>query len=249
MTALALVVDVGSRGGLHPRWKRVADRITVVAFDADRGADAPRSTYPIEYRTGALSDTTREATLYLTRKPACSSLFHPNRELLDHFPESERYDVVKEIPIETRPLTSFGMDPDFLKLDTQGSELDILKGAPLDGAIGLEVEVEFVPLYTGQPLFADINWWLVGSGFVLVDVTREYWRRSSGSWQLVFGDALYLRDRDSLDTGQQRKLDTIERAYGYGEKRRFVRGANRISRWLAQYTRKGWYYADDGLGL
>ncbi|MDQ6770948.1 MAG: hypothetical protein M3Z54_13280, partial [Gemmatimonadota bacterium] len=101
---------------------------------------------------------------------------------------------------------------------------------------------------TGQPLFSDINSFLTGQGFVLVDLTRHYWQQLSGSWQLVMGDALYLRDKNSLDSGQQRKLDTIERAYGYGRQKTFVRGAHRISLWLSKYTRKGWYYGDVELG-
>ncbi|MDQ6771008.1 MAG: FkbM family methyltransferase, partial [Gemmatimonadota bacterium] len=119
-----LIVDVGSRWGLHKRWERVSDRIEVIAFDADSGAESPETPYKTVYKTGALSDSERQATLYLTRKPACSSLYSPNHALLARFPEPERYDVVKEIPIQTRPLRSFGVHADFLKLDTQGSELD-----------------------------------------------------------------------------------------------------------------------------
>jgi hypothetical protein len=221
----------------------------VISFDADRDAESPSAPYPIEYRTQALSTRSGEQTLYLTRKRACSSLYRPNRELVDRFPEPDRFDVVKEIVIETRSLSSSGIAPDFLKLDTQGSELDILKGADLECVLGLEVEVEFAPVYTEQPLFADIARFVEAQGFHLVDVRREYWRALSGSWQLVMGDALYFRDRDGLTVGQERKLDLLERVYGYGESHPFVRGAGRISRWLNQFTRKGWFYGDQELGL
>ena len=51
---------------------------------------------------------------------------------------------------------------DFIKLDTQGSELDILHGAGslLDNCSGLQLEVMFSPLYEGQPLFADVDAYL-----------------------------------------------------------------------------------------
>jgi Methyltransferase FkbM domain len=58
---------------------------------------------------------------------------------------------------------------DVLKLDTQGSELGILKGARrmLTGVRMLEIEVEFNEIYRGQPLFGDIDRFLRARGFVL----------------------------------------------------------------------------------
>lgn len=58
--------------------------------------------------------------------------------------------------------------PDFLSLDTQGSEYEILEGSAslLDSTVlGLQVEVEFVPLYSDQRLFGDIHRLLAGHGF------------------------------------------------------------------------------------
>jgi len=63
-------------------------------------------------------------------------------------------------------------DLDFIKLDTQGSELDILKGSdkilrsPL---IGLEIEMEFISLYKDQPLFGDVVNFLGSKNFQFID--------------------------------------------------------------------------------
>jgi hypothetical protein len=58
---------------------------------------------------------------------------------------------------------------DVLKLDTQGSELGVLRGARrrLRTARALEVEVEFNPIYQGQPLFGDVDRFLRRRGFLL----------------------------------------------------------------------------------
>ena len=53
--------------------------------------------------------------------------------------------------------------PDLIKLDTQGSELDILKSLSskqLDEVIYIEIEAEFIELYKNQPLFRDIDLYL-----------------------------------------------------------------------------------------
>ena len=56
-----------------------------------------------------------------------------------------------------------------MKLDTQGSELSILKGSveTLKACSLIDIEVEFNPIYAGQGLFCDVDRWLRDNGFVL----------------------------------------------------------------------------------
>jgi Methyltransferase FkbM domain len=63
---------------------------------------------------------------------------------------------------------------DFIKLDTQGSELEILQGGvrALAGVRCVEVEVEFNPIYRGQPLFYEVDAFMRGQGFVLWKLTN-----------------------------------------------------------------------------
>ena len=63
--------------------------------------------------------------------------------------------------------------PNFLSLDTQGSELEILKGgeATVSGhVVAIMTEVEFVPIYQDQPLLGDIVGYLDGQGFELASL-------------------------------------------------------------------------------
>ena len=106
-------------------------------------------------------------------------------------------DVAKELPFP---------NPDFLKLDVEGGELDVLNGGPekLDQEIlGIFTEIcwahSLVQSYDG-PTFADIEIFLRDRGFVLFDfsVGRGFAGGAEGvggkKGRPLAGDALYLRD-------------------------------------------------------
>jgi len=59
---------------------------------------------------------------------------------------------------------------DFLWLDMQGGELAMLQSAPtlLKTVKALYLEVAFVDLYEGQPLYKDVKQWLEQQGFIVV---------------------------------------------------------------------------------
>jgi FkbM family methyltransferase len=81
---------------------------------------------------------------------------------------------------------------DLLKIDTQGSERDVLAGgrALLDRTDAIWIEVSFVPLYQGSCLFHEVHDALYGAGFRLFEIGPG-WRASSG--ELAQADALFLR--------------------------------------------------------
>jgi FkbM family methyltransferase len=81
----------------------------------------------------ALSDSSREIDFYLCKKQTVSSVYSPNRDFLDNFPEADRFDIVKKIQLQTdtldNQLDANGISGvDFIKVDAQGHELPILKG-------------------------------------------------------------------------------------------------------------------------
>ena len=70
--------------------------------------------------------------LYLTKKPECTSLYKPNMKYHNKFPNSDRWEIIDTISIECKSLKNIFNkveEYDFIKIDTQGSELDILQGA------------------------------------------------------------------------------------------------------------------------
>jgi hypothetical protein len=84
------------------------------------------------------------------------------------------------------PLDSYKLSPDLLAMDTQGYELEVLKGATetLKSVKVVYTEVSNVPLYEGSALVDDIDEFLQPYGFKRV---RTDW--VGGTW----GDAVYVR--------------------------------------------------------
>lgn len=221
------IVDVGCRWGIADAWAAFGPAATVVGFDPDADECARlRSAYNgpcrVDFVAAALGAAAGAATLHLTREPACSSLYEPDPAVIATVPELACATPVGAISVELRRLDDclgeLGLSAvDFLKLDTQGSELDILRGADraLAGARLVEVEVEFNPIYRGQPLFGDVDRFLRDRGFVLwrlghlvhyrpvglpdAELAERYYFDSSpvdfaaGGGQIYWGHALFAR--------------------------------------------------------
>jgi FkbM family methyltransferase len=146
--------------------------------------------------------------------PMTSSLFAPNTPLLAKFQNLENLvQVVKSYPVETRRLDDLAETAgvDFLKIDVQGGELLVLRGAAerLKSALVVHTEVEFVPLYKDQPLFADIDAHMRAQGFLLhrMGFTGRTFRPlifnndvNAMMSQWLWGDAIYVRDFMTFET-------------------------------------------------
>ena len=77
--------------------------------------------------------------------------------------------VEKKLSVNISTLDSIHDLPviDFIKLDTQGAELDILIGSEktLTQVLGIECEVSFIEQYKNQPVFSDVDKFLRSNGF------------------------------------------------------------------------------------
>jgi hypothetical protein len=80
-----------------------------------------------------------------------------------------------------------------LKLDTQGYELEVLKGAVgAMHAVGvIQAEMSFQPLYGGQPLFDEVYSYITSQGFTVFDVVPGFAEPRTG--QLLQVDGIFVR--------------------------------------------------------
>lgn len=206
------LIDVGARGGIDSRWKPFYATVEVMAFepDPDECASLNSKSYPYSVRflpfaLGAIDG--QQATLRICRQPGCSSLLQPNSDLSKQYPYGSAMEVVSEHPVTLNRMDTVCHDfrPDVIKVDTQGTELDVLRGAGklLESALAVELEVEFVPQYIDQALFSDLDIFMRQQGFMLRGLRRTYWRTKAEhvhpyGGQIIHGDALYLKP-DQID--------------------------------------------------
>jgi FkbM family methyltransferase len=146
-----------------------------------------------------------------------SSLLEPNQAFLSQFVSlSEMCEIVSEEPIETTRLDDLPevRDCDFLKIDVQGGELGVLRGAAelLESTIVVHSEVEFAPIYKDQPLFSDVDAFLRAHEFELIDVTKTGYAayddlpRPIASSRLMWADAVYFKSPERLSACGPKKL-------------------------------------------
>lgn len=210
-----VLADIGASGGLEPHWAPAKKYLQIIGFEPNEKEFSnlkKKENRNVTYLNTGLYNKNTFLDYYVTKNPQNSSVFKPNKKFLNQFSEKERFDIIKVTKIETDTLdnqfkTHNITDTDFIKIDTQGSELFILEGAAAtiqNFVFGIEVEVEFVEQYRNQPLFADVDSFIRKQGFWMFDIQSCHWKRIKGKdcfkkrGQMVFGNALYLKKSENF---------------------------------------------------
>jgi FkbM family methyltransferase len=218
---LLTVVDVGSAGGLHTRWKPFESVLSAVLFEPRESGSASGSlgrgqtrTYPV-----ALGDRAGEVNLYITQLANMSSFLEPDADVFRRYRKkgADAHVVATEkVPVERLDTLAEadGIHPDVLKVDTQGSEQLVLKGAEqsLASVLVAEIEVSFLRRYVGQPVFAQIEAWMNDRGFELIELHKLKRYRAANrlgirqpvlggaqrSGRVAYGDAIFMRSPEAI---------------------------------------------------
>lgn len=219
--------DVGSRGGALEDFIPAAAFTRVTGFEPDReecerlnhvAASASRIWKQERHHQVALGDRNAGIELIVCNDRFYSSTLEPVKQLPLEFGREQDFRVVDRLQMVVESLDSFCekqgiQDMDFLKVDVQGGELAILKGADhvvSQQLLGIRCEVEFAHLYVGQPLFSEMEMHLRESGFYPADWLYErHWRNDPryehaqfcksadipySRGRLIHSDVLFLRD-------------------------------------------------------
>ena len=219
-------IDVGSVGGLPPPWRENANFVKfLLNFEPN---DKPtRSANIFTYNTALWeSDKTLPFYVYKGLNNTGSSLFKQNMDYVKKNFQSlrlrgpkelaetwfDRSSLVATAELKCRALDGIlteelkGIKFHFLKIDAQGAEFNILKGAQafLSGScIGLHLELFTLPLYHEIVLLDEVEKYLSVFGFELVKKFPPH-----GSFNSQH-DCLFLKSGGDLE-----RLSIIRRVYG-----------------------------------
>jgi FkbM family methyltransferase len=213
-----VLADVGSAGGLHRRWRPFRRHVAALLFEPREGGEMRQSGRDIVYPF-ALGEAEGGTTLNVTSLANMSSVLLPNHARLERFYKKgahSRIERTLDMPVQSLDAIARrdGRPIDALKVDIQGGELQVLRGASecLDSSVLLaEVEVSFFERYVGQPLATDIITFMADRGFELIELSgfKRYRRRNSFGirnpampigrpGRLAYCDALFLLGEDRL---------------------------------------------------
>jgi FkbM family methyltransferase len=196
------VLDVGANAGQYAQRLRAAGFTgRIVSFEplADAFAALERAAANDprwDARRLALADTDGERMIHISANSWSSSLLDMGARHLASAPESA---YVGTESVATARLDSIWDDVvgpgerTFLKLDVQGFEMHVLRGAAsrLDCVMGVQAELALVHLYEGDALWRDVVGHLEAHGFELAGLEPGFEDPQTGRMLQV--DGIFLR--------------------------------------------------------
>jgi FkbM family methyltransferase len=195
------VFDVGAFvGDITATYAKIFPQATIYCFepypDSFNKLNAMAESSSIKPFQIALSDKNSQVNLQINTDLSCNSIFTRPTTGAKYYSKKSRY--VSQIEVETQTLDTFcntkGIaDIDILKLDVEGSELNVLKealGKLSDKRIKLIfVEVMFVAHYEGGCLFHEVSDFLIRYDYKLFNL---YNLKRARNGQIRWGNAIFL---------------------------------------------------------
>jgi FkbM family methyltransferase len=228
-----VVLDIGARDAFaHTPWVALPPRmVRLHGFEPDPqecaalNQKAEAEGLDFHFHPVALAEHTGLVDFYRYAEEAANSFYPANRTLVERFcygrglPLSSQFELVVKQAIEAESMADWARKAgvtaiDFCKLNAQGAELGILRGAGLllDSVLSIVAEQTFNATYIGAPLFGEVYEFIRGAGFSLFDiigmnrvartrspihVTEDRIFQVTGTWphhQCLEGHFLYFRD-------------------------------------------------------
>ena len=224
-----VLLDVGASGGIAPMWNAFHPNLRAFGFEPLLSecarlnqASEPGIEFVPAFVAGAPMPPPQTYPMpqwwdnrFWERTSAVLALRLLNKQMDDIFNRGDAIELSQDRVTIDAFVAARSLDADFLKIDTDGTDFDVLRGAEksLAQLLGVTIEAEFHGSCAPHAnTFANIDTYMRSAGFSLVDFqTYRYSRAAlprrfihdfpSGTehGQIKWGDAVYLRDAAFAD--------------------------------------------------
>ena len=201
------VIDVGAHQGQDARFLRDEAGFTgtILSFEPVAGlaakcqalaaADPKWHVFPF-----AAGDQDTESEINVMAVSQFSSFLAPTADSTKMFSDLNKVDHTETVHVRRLD----GLLPDlrrehgfvrpYLKIDTQGFDLAVIRGAGtmLETIVALQTELSFLPIYKDAPSWKDVMALLTGNGF---SVSNMFTMNLEGNMRAVELDCVFLNDR------------------------------------------------------
>lgn len=195
-----VIYDIGANA---LEWSRTADKIwpdsEIIAFEAMTTAQPLYSQHKFKFHIGVLSDTDNKTVKFYQNDlyPWGNSYYMENEQLS---PPGCEFNEGHAVTYQAQTLDSVVRDrgfpaPDFIKIDVQGAEMDVLRGATecLKTCENIIIEIQHKEYNKGAPNQNEMFEFMASLGFELVQ-------------------NIFLKDCDG-DYHFKKKVNTVSRVY------------------------------------
>lgn len=198
------ILDVGASGSYHVNkfnnfFSSYSNISTIVKFDEISRIEQSMND---KVYGDFLWSANVSQSFYTTNNTVSSSFYKPHQKNLQSFINFTDHVVVNKQKKECRKLDDikFDLSFDFAKIDAEGSEYEILKGAEnsLKNILGFEIEQQFIERYENAPSYEVISAYLEKLGYEVFLVNSESWKKKlsytniNTNLKLVWADFLYF---------------------------------------------------------
>lgn len=182
------VLDIGANiGQFHSLFKKYYSYSYVFSVEASHECEGELKKITNDYLIALLAKDNSVYDFY-SRKgdPTCTgnSIY---RELTQFYSD-DQIDVIKQEGVLLDNLFSRDSEFDLIKIDTQGSELDIISGGKklCSKAKGIILEVSLKPYNQGAPLYDDVITFMDNFGFTVGEILDESFNHGSHQQDILF---------------------------------------------------------------
>jgi FkbM family methyltransferase len=182
------ILDIGANiGQFYKLVKNTFPNSYVFSIEASDACEPYLKQLTSDYYIGMLTKDNNEYDFYSIKNNPTNTGNSIYRELT-HFYSNDQINIIKKKGIKLDDLFEIDSEFDLIKIDTQGSELDIIQGGInlCSKAKGIVLEVSLIQYNENAPLYDEVINFMKSIGFKKESILGEHYNHGSHQQDILF---------------------------------------------------------------